>query len=293
MIIISFDVGIVNMAYCIIQIEESTHLEQEKKMTIVDWKVIDISKSIKDKDQTTLLLEDKKCQCNRRAKYVSKSGLFFCQTHAKKSAFSFPIIFHASWLKKDLLNLCDTLSIDRDAKASKKTILQLLDSFQTTHCLEILTKRKKNTSEIPLVVLGRNLKEILDNIPCISSISTVLIENQIAPIANRMKTIQGMIMQYFIMKMEKIDIHFIQAGNKLKLFPTTERNDITEKQKYKSHKENATSHCSQLLEKNKLDYSIDFHTSVKKDDLADSFLQCVWFLHMRKIIAVKDYTIII
>jgi hypothetical protein len=293
MIIISFDVGIVNMAYCILQIHEATHLEQEKKVTIVDWKVIDISKSINDNEhQTMMSLENKKCQCNRRAKYTSKSGFFFCQTHAKKSAFHLPIVFHASWLKKDLVDLCDTLSIVREPHVSKNTIMQLLDSYSTTHCLHtIATTKKQNTSDIPLVVLGRNLKERLDSIPCITSISTVLIENQIAPIANRMKTIQGMIMQYFIMKIEKIDIHFIQAGNKLKLFPIVERTTETEKQKYKNHKENATLYSSRLLEANQLD-SIDFHMSKKKDDLADSFLQCIWFLHMQKRIAMNDdYTL--
>jgi hypothetical protein len=290
MIFISFDVGIINMAYCIVQIQEATSLEQ-KKITILDWKVIDISTST----STTQIIEKDHtchhCNCKRRAKYVSASESFFCQTHAKKSTFHLPIVFHSSWLKKDLLLLCDTLSIVHDMKVTKKTVLQLLDTFQTTHCLTILVKKKKNTSEIPLVTLGKNLKELLDSIPCISSVSTVLIENQIAPIANRMKTIQGMIMQYFIMKIQSIDIHFIQAGNKLKLFSTTPSTNKTEKQTYKDHKNNATLHCIRLLETNHLD-STEFFLSKKKDDLADSFLQCIWFLHMRKIVSLQEYLLV-
>ena len=51
-----------------------------------------------------------------------------------------------------------------------------------------------------MVTLGKNMKGVFDEIMCdVSGIEIVLIENQISPIANRMKTIQGMIMQYFIM----------------------------------------------------------------------------------------------
>ena len=40
----------------------------------------------------------------------------------------------------------------------------------------------------------------MNKLPDIESITHVFIENQISPIANRMKTIQGMLAQYFIMK---------------------------------------------------------------------------------------------
>ena len=50
-----------------------------------------------------------------------------------------------------------------------------------------------------------------------SKIDTVIIENQISTLASRMKTLQGMITQYFIMK-NIPQIEFISASCKLKLF---------------------------------------------------------------------------
>ena len=49
----------------------------------------------------------------------------------------------------------------------------------------------------------------------INTIDCIVIENQISPIANRMKTLQGLIAQYFIMN-NRTKIEFISAANKLK-----------------------------------------------------------------------------
>ena len=58
-----------------------------------------------------------------------------------------------------------------------------------------------------MIVLGRNLKtkfDLIFNEYASSenelSIDAVVIENQIGPLAGRMKMLQGMIAQYFIMK---------------------------------------------------------------------------------------------
>ena len=50
----------------------------------------------------------------------------------------------------------------------------------------------------------------------LGDIDRVIIENQISPIANRMKTVQGMLSQYFLMSNDKLDIEFISSINKLK-----------------------------------------------------------------------------
>ena len=64
------------------------------------------------------------------------------------------------------------------------------------------------------------MKQCLQN-ASFTDITHVVIENQLSPIANRMKTIQGMLAQYFIMIDENIDIQFISSSNKLKQFEST------------------------------------------------------------------------
>ena len=58
-----------------------------------------------------------------------------------------------------------------------------------------------NASDVDLITIGRALKSSFDEtFPEDCVIRRVIIENQISPIANRMKTLQGMIAQYFISK---------------------------------------------------------------------------------------------
>lgn len=79
----------------------------------------------------------------------------------------------------------------------------------------------KKASLVPLVVLGKTMMCKMDEF--IHSYKKdiernrfiVIIENQIGPLANKMKTIQGMLTQYFIMHNVET-IEFISSSNKLK-----------------------------------------------------------------------------
>jgi hypothetical protein len=53
---------------------------------------------------------------------------------------------------------------------------------------------------VDLITIGRNLSNQILNLKHLDNIDYVLIENQISPIANKMKTIQGMVAQLFIMR---------------------------------------------------------------------------------------------
>jgi hypothetical protein len=128
------------------------------------------------------------------------------------------------------------------------------------------------TTDLSLIEIGINLKKTLDELYGDVYIDTVIIENQISPIANRMKTLQGMIAQYFIMK-NTTDIHFISAANKLKEY-------VSKKTTYSERKKMGIEICEELLINNEqFGKHLDmFHTHKKKDDLADCFLQGIWYL---------------
>ena len=129
-----------------------------------------------------------------------------------------------------------------------------------------------------LIEIGINLKDKLNNLYENIKIDTVIIENQISPIANRMKTLQGMIAQYFILH-NVIDIQFISASNKLKDYVST-------KTTYSERKHKGIEICEEILINNKdiCQYLDMFNTHKKKDDLADCFLQGIWFLKNKKYI---------
>jgi hypothetical protein len=88
-----------------------------------------------------------------------------------------------------------------------------------------------------------------------------------------MKTLQGMIMQHFIEKECPI-IEEISSSNKLKDYLTKKKTKYTERKKLSIK---VTQEI--LKENNNLDEWIPiFIEHKKKDDLADSFLQGIWYI---------------
>ena len=136
-----------------------------------------------------------------------------------------------------------------------------------------------NANKIDLVTIGENIKIKLDEILLEEGkIDYIIIENQISPIANRMKTVQGLITQYFIMRENYEHIEFISAINKLKEANQEKANKL--ENSYNNRKKMGIAKCLEHLTNKPifhpmLDY---FNHHTKKDDLADSFLQGLWFI---------------
>jgi hypothetical protein len=124
-----------------------------------------------------------------------------------------------------------------------------------------------------MVELGKRLIQVYQNL----TPDVVIVENQIGPLANKMKTIQGMLSQYFIMKNNHIKIDFISSSNKLKDFIK----ETDHKLDYKERKKLGVQSCINIISK---DFKYDswftmFKKHTKKDDLADCFLQGMWYIN--------------
>jgi hypothetical protein len=103
-----------------------------------------------------------------------------------------------------------------------------------------------------------------------------LIENQISKIASTMKTIQGMITQYFVM-LNVTDIHYVSSFNKLKMFVKSKKN-----YSYKERKDlGIQCALTKIIETQENKWLSLFENHKKKDDLADSFLQGLWYINMK------------
>jgi hypothetical protein len=317
--IISFDVGIKNMAYCILTKSSTTNF-----LEISDWNVLNLMDEEAPDYRCTFIIppKNKKSKepirhCGKVAKY-RKTALCFCEKHAKSGPFLIPTKqMSQGSLKKmkmeELLSFGQSNNIFENQESTIKNIkraelLEKMTIFFKEKCYEPITKKKVvGAGEMDLVKIGRNMKNSLGQVLEIhQDISHVIIENQISPIANRMKTIQGMLAQYFIMVNEIASIEFVSSANKLKQFTpriaklentlTTDLNQLVNTDEkpvvnkdYKQHKTDGIKYCSQIIDKNH-----SFHSwreslnTKKKDDLADCFLQGLWYFKNKNIITYAD-----
>jgi hypothetical protein len=266
--LLSIDVGIKNLAYCLLHVVDDN-------FTITKWDIIDLCES----ENFKCLEKTKKGEtCNNIASYT-KNDINYCKTHAKQ-AKSYKILPKNIQKMKleELLKVAKDYNIDVPKKILKTDLIELLQKDS----LEEIKKKKAETFN--LVELGKSMEKqfkLFDQL----QIDIIIIENQISPIANKMKTIQGMIMQSFIIKGIP-NIYFISACNKLKYFT-----DNNSKTSYNERKKQGIVVSRKLLEKHQLCNWIDlFNNHSKKDDLADSFLQGMWYLiHNKYILNNADY----
>ena len=256
--ILSIDVGIKNLALCLFNVEN------KESYKLIHWDVINLCKEVSIK-----------CKCGKNANYKF-NDIFSCKKHTKDhNIVIIPKELELSRLKKykivDLRKKLEENNITFEKKQSKILLLDYLQEyFENKYFMPFSNKIR--TNDLSLIEIGINMKELLDDLYTNVKIDTVIIENQISTIASRMKTLQGMIAQYFIMK-NVYDIHFISASNKLKDYVST-------KTTYSERKTKGIEICEELLINNdNLSDNLEmFHSHKKKDDLADCFLQGIWFL---------------
>lgn len=218
---LSFDVGIINLAYCI--------LTPEKK--IIHWGIINLNKNpICD---VTLR---KKCQKQASYTVINEDIQYCCTAHKKKFKKTKKIKNH-----NDLFNL----------------------------------------SQICLSELNQ-----ID----ITNVKCVLIENQPALKNPTMKSIQMMIYTYFILKgvMNESstieEVFMVNARNKLKVYKgplvICPYND-DKKDRYKKNKFLSIKYTEHMIKDEENNFKELFNNSKKKDDLADAYLQGIYWIEKK------------
>jgi hypothetical protein len=268
--LLSIDVGIKNLAFCLMEDQE-----------IYKWDCINISEEV---SKNCTASEKNGLLCNKPAKF-SKDGKCFCLKHAKKECYKIPTAeLNPANINKQklqsLYDLADKHNLKYEKPCKKCEMIDLFNEYTTSQCFSLVGET--NASKVDLITVGRNIKTRFDSIfEEGEKIDCVIIENQISPIANRMKTIQGMIAQYFIMKNSSQQIEFVSSANKLKAFQ--EKGE--KKSSYGDRKKLGISKTLEIINKDKsLNKWIEYFLShKKKDDLADSFLQGVAFTNNIKI----------
>lgn len=270
MIYLSWDIGIINLSYCLVEYTN-------KEYNIIEWENINISlNQTKDKKCEGFLKNTNKC--NSKSLFFTLENNYYCKKH--KTVESIEIKS-----KKCTYPLC---------KRNKKYYTDdIIEGYCKIHKEKYkggdTLKEKSNRSELELI--SEKLIKELDNRPILLNCDKVLIENQPAMKNPKMKSIQMIIYSYFLIR-GKVDkkisnISFLLASNKLKIElenkELLKENIINKyKNKYKQNKELSKTFCNNILNTfniNNLEYwKIFFEKSKKKDDLADTLLMIIYII---------------
>ena len=259
--VLSIDIGIKNLAYTLLE-----HTPQSTHFIISNWDIINLCNIIPNCST---------CNCKFPAKFTKKEK-FFCKKNTKNEEYKIPTINIKTLPKQNIKNISKIAqenSIEFDKLTRKSELIKRIEDYVNSTCFDVI--ETINANNVNLIDLGINLKIELNKLFCeidLSTIDLILLENQISPIANRMKTVQGMIMQYFI-DCGNHNIEFMSAANKLKLFVESKKTTYAERKKLSIY------YTQQLLVKKNMEPELDFFNKHgKKDDLADCLLQGIYYL---------------
>ena len=289
--IVSFDVGIKNLAYCIID-------KKDDDFDIIDWNVINISnQDKKEKHSCSYLIGKRKCAkyCNKY--YIDgdvKMGL--CADHVKDHKI---IIINKYFEKSDANEICCHSNDKRKCKGiityckkncnidkyfCEKHFKIELTCIIKNHKLDKI--KNLNVNYESNFVLAKNMYERLDNIKDMLTVNQVIIENQPSLKNPVMKNIASLLFGYFIMRgvMEnKIElVKFMSPLNKLKMDKNITQEVLGQYEK-KHEIKRATKKLGITYTKILLDKKQDKWEFVEKhskiDDLCDAFLQGYYHLY--------------
>jgi len=283
--ILSWDVGIINLAYCLL---EQVEIDNKLKYKVYEWGLIDISRK-----------KEQKCfECGKNASqcYFSMNEnieKLCCKVHGRK--YKMPELGdYKDYFenKKDLYENCD----ECDKKAIKyKNNSKYCSSHGRQYFLKLkksveLRELKKVKTVFDIDILRRNLVEELDKKPELFTAEKVLIENQPSLKNPRMKAISSTIYDYYLIRgiVDKNknnlnscinQVKYMSPSNKIKLSKDKQIvKDADKKNKYKLTKKLAVDYVKLLLDDDLNNFKDYFLGVKKKDDLADAFLQGAYYL---------------
>jgi len=281
--ILSFDVGIKNLAYCLMEKKtDGTNYD----LNIKKWNIINL---VEDRDLCQYKLRTGNL-CGKIARFQMKinqqTNQVLCNAHKDKCKVEvietekFKCV-HTKCTSNSKYNILDNSEwawCEKHQKDSKKVLTQF--------------KAKKitgqNCSQQPIQELAQKMFTKLDEDKDLIQVEEILIENQPSLKNPNMKTIASILYSYFVMRgiVDKERTHspikfvkFISPSNKLKVDKSVTLDKLNkakdQKEYYDITKGLGKIYCTTLI-KDSEKHFLSAH--VKQDDLCDSFLQGFQYL---------------
>ena len=252
--LISFDVGLRNLAYCIL---EGTNRNDLK---ITGWDLIDVMAEINGLDKPLCM------KCKKPACWVQKTN-YVCTRHKGKSGTA---TLTKSTLSKKTKEELSSMGLPLNITGStKKELIDKLYLHFSGNVWKRCVKSAKQGSVVDLAPAIASSLQMRAN--QWKNADLVVFEQQPD---KRMLCVQGMLHMWFVTQGYKC--RGVSAIHKLTNMTTLQ--DVTKT--YKGRKKTGIVHAAELVPTEQLKTFMMNHP--KKDDLADCFLQGLWVLENAK-----------
>jgi hypothetical protein len=287
--VLSFDVGIVNLAYCILKKKE------DNKFDILKWDIINVD------DNKLVCTHKAKKICGKNAKFTHNTENY-CSTHYKAFLKTFDKNFSENFATIKV-NIEEKIKCDEN----KCKGITEFNYNKKNYCIKHYEKLKKeyintntpkklksqNSNYKSITNLSNHLFKKLDELKNdFLDVDEVLIENQPSLLNPTMKTISALLYSYFTIRgiidksitNSKITaVHFISPQNKLKINKETtdktlNKDNLKKREEYILTKDLGKKYCRSLVDYEKKYTDILELHKAKSDDLCDSFLQGFYYL---------------
>jgi len=291
-LILSFDVGVIHLSYCLMTKKLFTKADGTKYMDwhIIDWNNIDLT----DRDEM-------KCSCGKKASLTNTvNGVtnYYCKPHAKKIEIiskPFEEQFTINDIKADCIT-CGKSAKYKDATNNYCTTHAKALYKTTTKSNDLKSFKLKSSRTLNFDDVKYSLMMVLESKPNLLAADYVVIENQPSFKNPRMKSIASTIYDYYLIrgiidktvtKSNITQVKFMSPSNKLKLANEGDTKQLIKVKKesveegkdtkaYKLTKSLGIKYCGDMIA-HLPDWTKHFNSFKKKDDMADSFLQGAYF----------------
>lgn len=241
--LLSFDIGIRNLAFCFLD-------GSAKKYSISDWGILDLTspKVCSSCSEKAVCISEDKLYCKNHSKHLKLRPDAVSLTNLKKTP------------KKDLVETMRKYGMG-SVEGTKPILVEMFDRYLSQKYANVY--KGKNCSYISMSDLAKSLCNELDK-KCFKP-DIVVIEQQMK---SKMIAISMAVCMYYTMK--GVPIKFISARHKL-----TVGGNENKVRTYKERKRDGVEMCRSRLSGKWLEV---FNGNGKKDDMSDSFLQGLWYL---------------
>ena len=254
--VVSFDVGLRNLAYCVL--EGTTRAD----VRIVDWNIIDIL----GESAGVGAIKCHKCKTAARYEHAS-NGTFSCARHVPKKQKKITKVELNKKTVNQLHEQMAELGLTSDAE-KKVDLVKLVYNHLKQNTWK---KCVSSAAQGSCLDLAPDIIRSLDRrAESWKGADLVCVENQMD---RRMFGVQAMIQMYFSCR--GFRVQGVSATHKLSNIVTVADSTAS----YKGRKTTGIAHARELVPLANRDH---FETHPKKDDLADSFLQGLWVLEHSK-----------